>query len=207
MIFKNKKQTVAIIEPNKDKLLNIDLNTDENKILNILNVLRHPVFISILIISVIGGGIIFLAYKNRAPVLPIMGEEVAIQNQNHISIGEMHGEYSTNPPTSGWHYGSGTAGAGIKNTPVPDELLIHSLEHGAAIISYKEGMADGDLNRVKEAFNSVEGKKILVPRKDLDTPIAMTSWGRLEKLQTIEVNKIEDFIKANSYHGPENGPI
>ena len=49
----------------------------------------------------------------------------------HIAeVTSPHGPYNSNPPTSGWHYGGGTAPWGVQTQPVADELSVHNLEHG-----------------------------------------------------------------------------
>jgi len=63
------------------------------------------------------------------------GEFFASQGQTHIASGAAHPAYSSNPPTSGWHYAS-PARAGFYEEPIADETLIHNLEHGHVVISY-----------------------------------------------------------------------
>ena len=168
------------------------------------------IFLVILIslISVIQGSKSSLndTAKNQ-PNKKLMREAEPIQSDNHVARNQTHAPYSTNPPTSGPHYGDGVAGAGIHQEEVADELLVHSLEHGAVIISYKSSLASEDIEEIKKAFNQAEGKKILVPRKNLEVVVALTSWGRLLKLETIDQGKIKAFIEANSDQGPEKAEI
>ena len=44
---------------------------------------------------------------------------------------------------------------------------------------------------------------IIVPRIDLDTKIALTAWGRIEKIDNVDIEKIKTFIKAFHNRGPE----
>ena len=61
---------------------------------------------------------------------------------------------------------------------------------------------------MKNIYNEASaGKKIMVPRDDLDVPVALTSWGRLLKLQTIDEVKIKEFIETNNNRAPEKAPI
>ena len=81
-------------------------------------------------------------------------------------------------------------------TPVPavaDELVLHSMEHGAAVVWYRKGLEQEEIDKITEAFNNSSGKKIMLARKDLDVPVALTSWGYLLKLQTIDEAKIKEF--------------
>jgi len=135
-----------------------------------------------------------------------MGEKIADLGAQHVKEGESHEPYNSNPPTSGPHW-VGVAGPGIKSEPVPDELVLHSMEHGAAVVWYREGLEQSELDKIKEAFNDASGKKIMLARADLDVPVALTSWGYLLKLETIDTEKIKEFIETNNDRGPEKAPI
>ena len=137
---------------------------------------------------------------------PMMGEKMVDEGAQHIKEGESHEPYKSNPPTSGPHW-VGVAGAGIKNEIVPDELMLHSMEHGAAVVWYREDLEQSEIEKIKEAFNSASGKKIMLARKDLDVPVALTSWNYLLKLETIDVEKIKEFIETNNDRAPEKAPI
>lgn len=136
-----------------------------------------------------------------------LGEKIPDLGRQHIARGEAHPAYNSNPPTSGWHYGDGVAGAGIKNKPVSDELVLHSMEHGAVVVWYKDDSTENDIKLIKKAFNSASGKKIMLPRKDLEVPIALTSWNYLLKLEKIDEAKIKEFIETNNDRAPEKAPI
>ena len=138
---------------------------------------------------------------------PLMGEKIADLGAPHVPRGESHPSYNSNPPTSGWHWGDGTAGPGIKDQPVPDELVLHSMEHGAAVLWYKDDLPQDQVEKIKNAFNNATGKKIMLPRKDLDVPVALTSWNYLLKLQSIDEAKIKEFIETNNDRAPEKAPI
>ncbi len=156
---------------------------------------------------IILAGVTWLAYQpTKRLQSPALGKEMPDQGSPHIAVGEQHPPYNSNPPTSGWMYGE-TAGPGIKDQEVPDERLLHSMEHGGVIVYYKADLSQNQIDQVKKVFNDASGKKILVPRKNLDVPVALTSWRRLLKLQTIDGLKIKEFININSGRGLENGPI
>lgn len=136
----------------------------------------------------------------------MMGEKMPDQGALHVARGTTHATYNSNPPTSGPHWVD-TAGAGVKDESTPDELLLHSMEHGAVVVWYREGLDQNDIDKITEAFNSASGKKIMLARKDLDVPVALTSWGYLLKLQTIDEAKIKEFIETNNDRAPEKAPV
>lgn len=160
------------------------------------------------IVIIVGGVLVFSNLSNKEQEKlnkPLMGEEFPIQSKAHIKEGEPHPQYNSNPPTGGWMY-EGVAGAGIHDKEVADELQVHSLEHGAVIVHYRTDLPQDQVEQVKAAYNSAGGRKILLPRKNLDVPIALTSWGRLLKLQTIDANQVIAFTETNENRAPEKPP-
>lgn len=157
------------------------------------------------------GGVWFLGAQDskqqKKESRAFVGEKIADMGAGHVKRGESHAEYNSNPPTSGPHWGDGVAGAGIKDKEVPDELLVHSLEHGAVILWYKSDLPQDQVEKLKNVFNEASGKKIMVPRKNLDVPVALTSWGWILKLPTIDEVKIKEFIETNNDRAPEKAPI
>lgn len=167
--------------------------------------------IALATLVILVGGVWLLSAQNKQEQEKLnksfMGEKIEDMGSAHIKRDESHPAYNSNPPTSGWHWGDGVAGAGIKDKEVPDELLIHSLEHGAAIVSYKSDLSKEDVEKITKAFNDASGKKIIVPRKNLDVPVALTSWNYLLKLKTIDGEQIKAFIETNNDRAPEKAPI
>jgi hypothetical protein len=166
--------------------------------------------IGILTLVILVGGVWFVsaqgAKEDKKTATPLMGKEYPTSAQ-HVPRGEKHEAYNSNPPNSGPHWGDGVAGPGIKDKAVPDELIIHSMEHGAAVLWYKEDLPQEQVEKLKTIFNEASGKKIMVPRKNLDVPVALTSWGRVLKLKTIDVSQIKEFIETNNNRAPEKAPI
>lgn len=161
-------------------------------------------------VLLLGGFLIWSSFFGPAPQgpRPLLGEKMPNQGGEHVARGATHPEYNSNPPTSGWHYGDGVAGAGIKKEPVADELLIHSMEHGAVVVWYKADLPQEQIDAIKSAYDDANiAKKIMVPRANLDVPVALTSWGYLLKLDTIDSAKITDFLKSNNDRAPERAPI
>ncbi|TAL19274.1 DUF3105 domain-containing protein [Patescibacteria group bacterium] len=161
------------------------------------------IFIAVIII----GGIWLISAQNQKEKKLLMGEEIPSQGAAHVARGEGHPTYNSNPPTSGWHWGDGVAGPGIKDEQLPDELVLHSMEHGAVVVWYDHKLSVEQVEKIKKAFHDAEGKKIMLPRSGMDVPVALTSWGRLLKLAAVDEEKIKEFIEANSDHAPEMAPI
>jgi len=72
---------------------------------------------------------------NRGDAAQAQGQQFANQGQEHINPGQTHIAYNSNPPTSGPHYPN-PANCGIYDQSLPDEELVHNLEHGGIVIEY-----------------------------------------------------------------------
>ncbi len=166
--------------------------------------------ITLATIMLLIGGVWFLnAQSSKEQVKlskPLMGDEIPDQGRNHVPEGTQI-QYSTNPPTSGSHYPNSQPG-GIYESQVPDGNLVHSMEHGAVILWYKSDIPATQSAQLKSIFSNISvGKKIMVPRDNLDVSVALTSWGRLLKLQSIDQNQIKSFMEKNEDRGPEKAPL
>lgn len=129
------------------------------------------------------------------------GEKIPIQGREHIGIGGSHPPYNSNPPTSGWHYEK-PAAWGFYDNPLPDEQIVHNLEHGGIWISYKD-INEQTKQKLQQLAQKYNQAVIITPRPKNDTPIALASWGRLLKLEKFNQDAIEKFIKTNINNSPE----
>lgn len=138
---------------------------------------------------------------------PALGEEIELQPATHITVGESHPvAYSSNPPTSGWHYAS-PAEWGASAEVIVDEIAIHNLEHGGVWISYRPDRVDqATIDQLTTLVRGYPSKVILSPRAANDSPIAVASWGRLLTLDQFDENQLRQFIDRNKNKGPERIP-
>lgn len=128
------------------------------------------------------------------------GEQFPIQNRDHIGTGDSHDPYTTNPPTSGPH--SSPVGYGVYTEELPDENLVHNIEHGGIWISYT-GIEQDEIDALEEIAKEHPGSVVLTPRVANDSPIAVVSWGRLMKLESVDIEAIEEYIRVNINKSPE----
>jgi hypothetical protein len=149
---------------------------------------------------------LFFAFSQtgiRAEPVQGPGESVPLQGNDHIaSIGAPHIPYNSDPPTSGPHVGF-VARWGLHSTPVPKELQVHNLEDGGVIIQYNcNDCKDliSNLTRVAKRYNRI----LLAPYPNLDSKIALTAWGKIDKLQEFDEKRIIRFIEA--YIGIDHHP-
>ena len=155
-----------------------------------------------LIVAVIYGLVVWSkqAAKNKP------GEAIPELGREHIDVGSPRPEYNSNPPTSGQHYGV-PANWGIYGEELPDEQLIHNLEHGGIWISYRDKDNQELMDQLKGIADDFSLKVILTPRAANDALIAVAAWGRLMKLESFDEGQIRDFIGTFINRGPEQVPF
>lgn len=68
--------------------------------------------------------------------------------------------------------------------------------------SFKSDACKNLVGQLSE-FTKVAKRVIVTPRINMDTAIALTAWGRIDKMNSVDKDRIEKFIKAFHDHGPE----
>ena len=127
------------------------------------------------------------------------------QGRTHVAPGQPHPPYNSNPPVSGWHYPS-TASWGFHNSALPDELLIHNLEHGGIWITYKDDRNSAVVDPLVALAREFPRKLVITHRPNNDNPLAVAAWGQLMKLDRYDRAAIVDFYNRFKNKGPEFVP-
>jgi hypothetical protein len=135
---------------------------------------------------------------------------------NHVnSIEAPHMPYNSKPPTSGPHLPN-IARWGIYDQQIPNELQVHNLEDGGVMIQYdckncddviaklealgKDYYKEADADKAKGRYKHV----IVAPYKGIGTLIALTAWGKIDKLDAYDEARIKRFVDA--YVGIDHHP-
>jgi len=136
--------------------------------------------------------------------------------RDHVDGQRVH--YSTQPPAGGDHY-SIPLPAGIyekklttsTSSPATNTSIyraVHSLEHGAVIVWYKD-LSSSQIDKLKSAYDG-STKVIVAPYPELKgkDKIALSAWGRLDYCTKMSTKVIDAFIQryreANSAPEPFN---
>lgn len=127
------------------------------------------------------------------------------QGREHINVGVSHPAYNSNPPASGWHYDQ-PARTGVYSQELPDEQIVHNLEHGHVWISYKPDLDQDSINKLIDIAKDYGTKIIITPRSKNDNQIALAAWEYLLTLDSVDEPLIHAFINAHRGKGPENVP-
>ncbi len=140
-------------------------------------------------------------------------EEHVIVPTNHVDTCS-YLTFSTNPPSSGPHYGTWPA-YGTYVDPVPRGFSLHALEHGAIVFSYN--CPSGCAAEVAQAQALIDAlptdplcvppdpprRVILTPDPKLDVKWAAASWGWTLKASCLEPALFSAFYLARFGQGPE----
>ncbi len=122
--------------------------------------------------------------------------------------------YSTNPPSSGAHYGV-WASFQEYDEAVPHGFLVHSMEHGAVVLFYSCTDCTDEVEQARTVVAglpvdsacvgaSVERRVILTPDPLLDSRWAAAAWGATLKADCFEPAVFDAFARAHYAQSPEN---
>ncbi len=146
-----------------------------------------------------GGALLFTAL-----FLVIIDNSVtfALQPADHIADGEMHPEYNSNPPTSGWHYAQ-DAQLRFYTDTIPDETLVHNLEHGQVWISFRDADDQDAIDALRDIQRQYPGTVIVTLRPENDSRIVAASWGRMLQLEALDTDQLYAYILRYRNQSPE----
>jgi hypothetical protein len=130
---------------------------------------------------------------------PMPGEAAADLGNRHLLPGETFDGYNTVPPTSGPHYQT-KATDGIHSEPIPNELQVHNLEDGGVMVQYNcpEG-CDELVEQLASIVSRYSWGVILAPYPAMESRVALTAWGRIDRLDAFDEKRITAFI--DTYRG------
>lgn len=147
------------------------------------------------------------------------GVSVPTLGNDHIqTIDTPHPPYNSKPPTSGPHVPM-VARWGIYRSPLPNELQVHNLEDGGVLIQYNCKDCDDLVKKIEQLGKEVlqrgqaekkQGKRsryehlIVAPYPGMDSVIALTAWGKIDKMNEFDEARIKRFIEA--YIGIDHHP-
>ncbi len=104
--------------------------------------------------------------------------------------------YVTNPPVGGAHNPAWQNCMGdVYTEPIANEHAVHSLEHGAVWLTYKQGLAADQVEKLQE---KVQGKEFtfMSPVANLDKNVSVQAWGYQLKVDSADDSRIDEFIRA-----------
>ena len=132
-------------------------------------------------------------------------EQTLMPTLNHVPETQRV-DYSTTPPTSGDHWDF-WARCGFYEDGMPDERIVHNLEHGNIVVSYNlPNPADVDqLRDFMDGFDLAPDWAVTrFYDKIPEGTVALSTWGVLDEMVGVDEDRIERFFDAYAGRlGPE----
>ncbi|HET7235093.1 MAG TPA: DUF3105 domain-containing protein [Actinomycetota bacterium] len=137
------------------------------------------------------------------------------RDQEHGPLAPLS-SYASTPPASGPH-SEGTLPGGVYQTPPPLDRLIHSLEHGAAVVWYSPAVTGPALQELKAFYESDDvGSRVIVAPYDYPAEgeagalpqgvqMSLVAWHTVEHCARVDVGAAFDF--TSGYAGPPFGDV
>jgi len=103
--------------------------------------------------------------------------------------------YVTSPPVGGAHNATPqNCNGDVYDAPIANEHAVHSLEHGAVWVTYKQGLP---ADQVAVLAKKVQGKdySLMSPYTGLDKNVSVQVWGYQLKTDDVNDPRIDEFIK------------
>jgi hypothetical protein len=123
--------------------------------------------------------------------------------------------YPTNPPSGGPHWPIWAAYRKY-TVPVPREMYVHDLEHGAIVFAYRcKDPCPDVVAMLSKVFDGMQdplclttpggppARVVLTPDPLLDTPIAAAAWGATYTATCLDETSLRAFANAHYGQGPE----
>jgi hypothetical protein len=123
------------------------------------------------------------------------GTAVPILPSPHVSQAAIaSARYDSSPPTSGPHFPFVVA-PGVYDSPIPDGLALHAMEHGHIVVHYAAGIPPRDLESLRRLAKRYSRDVVLAPYPNLSAPVVLTAWARIDRLTTFDEARVTTFVE------------
>ncbi|MFM7088822.1 MAG: DUF3105 domain-containing protein [Candidatus Paceibacterota bacterium] len=103
-------------------------------------------------------------------------------------------KYKEDPPVGGAHNPK-WANCGLYNEPVPEELAVHSLEHGAVWLTYKPDVVGAELDKMVKRL-PIDSHILISPNPGQSSEFVLTAWNHQLILEGSDDPRVDDFLYA-----------
>lgn len=116
-------------------------------------------------------------------------------------------DYQVRPPAGGIH-DEVWWNCGFYDAPVPDEHVVHDLEHGVVWLAYSPDLAEADVELIHELVRA-DPRLLAAPYPDLadGEAVVATAWARQLRLDAVDDDRLGQFIEQyrDGSQAPEAG--
>ena len=137
----------------------------------------------------IGGAVAFAVVRDTSNRPSLDAVRTYDVTANHVTT---EVEYEQTPPVGGDH-NPVWLNCGVYDEPVPNELAVHSLEHGAVWITHSPDLPAAE---VEQLVDSVPDDYVVVsPFEGLPSPVVASAWGHQLELDGVDDPRLTEFIR------------
>jgi hypothetical protein len=153
-------------------------------------------------VGIIGYGVYYAAQGSRSWMDRASDIEgvVNYRAQNNAAINAQDHKdgqltYATTPPVGGAHNQRWQNCMGdVYTEPIANEHAVHSLEHGAVWVTYKQGLPADQVAVLQSKVENTE-YMLMSPYAGLDKNVSLQVWGFQLKVDDVNDPRIDQFIK------------
>lgn len=167
-------------------------------------------FAGIIAIIIVGLTGLALFQKKEVPETPRLGYDQADEGREHLQEGQPpYTNYKAKIPASGPH-ATQPAPWQAYDQQVPDQNVIHNMEHGGIVVSYRPDLDPVTVQKLKGLFSKpysnkgfTPSKAIVMPRENQEKPIVLASWNHILELDSFDEKTLIDQYYKNIGKSPE----
>ncbi len=134
------------------------------------------------------------------PNIPEAVETFEVTDRSHVQGAVA---YEQDPPVGGAH-AEIWLNCGFYENPVPNENVVHALEHGVVWITYQPDLPGDQLDTLRAV--ALESEVIVSPYPGLDSPVVASVWGAQLGLDSADDPDLLNFVASlRNQTAPEAG--
>jgi len=151
-----------------------------------------------------GGGTTGLGRSDKY-VEGVGSSQQLMPTRDHLPEGRVI-SYNTTPPTSGDHWGR-WATCGFYPEGLPDERIVHNLEHSNIVVSYNLASPE-EVEKLRKAMESISLNRAWGVTRFYDKlepgTVVVAAWGISDPMKGVDDNRIKKFFETYAGRiGPE----
>jgi hypothetical protein len=148
-----------------------------------------------------------------SPAAPFSGTPAPTIQGLEVETGELKRDhkdgpldYGAVPPVGGTHNPRWLA-CDVYDEPVPDEVAVHSLEHGAVWFTHAPDLPDDQVERLEGLAKQNREYVLVSPVERLAAPVVAVAWGVSLEVPDADDARLEAFLEqyAGGAQGGEPG--
>lgn len=144
--------------------------------------------------------------SGNVPTGPDGTMQIVVSSAKHV---KRPVTYNAEPPAGGNHF-EVWQNCGIYDEPLTDELVVHSMEHGAVWVTYPPNLPPDEIGElqgiVADGYVGDERYVVLSPYEELSGEIVASAWGRQLRVTDVADPRLPEFLQqfAGGPQSPES---